>query len=456
MPTAPEATEVSVAPTPESPDARRAELRRIVGLAFRQKAKEAHTDGMTPRDKAAIDLGKSIFTDPNPRRDFDAEPEDARLKPLLMLSSFDFSSSDGGDGVIKDGAGKEIAWNAGKMRIAGILGRPKIDDSSGEVDPDKVVVAFKYVGGDKNDSFVMEVDNDTKGLALTMSNDELFATLAATQDAFAGLIPEDTVKDVASAGRQEMQRERGLPITEPAGLPSAYQIATFKTEIGIPDAPSPEVLEAGTPLEQASALIEFEIDKLERGLEEYPENSPERKKAQAKLFVLRLADVAKGESGVLVKAYALNVLHQSGEADFTGPIDALKREVDIEQSNFDYAILTELRKLGVKENDVADLRQMLKDGNIVGLIEDKRFQKVGELTKKLFGENLSRDDMKQLIQTSRLSPEYKKMLDDAIEGGASGESLLALLFLLIGAPIFAGGAVAFEAPEVMKMFSGGR
>jgi len=253
-----------------------------------------------------------------------------------------------------------------------------------------------------------------------------------------------------------MQRERGLPITEPAGLPSAYQIATFKTEIGIPDAPSPEVLEAGTPLEQASALIEFEIDKLERGLEEYPENSPERKKAQAKLFVLRLADVAKGESGVLVKAYALNVLHQSGEADFTGPIDALKREVDIEQSNFDYAILTELRKLGVKENDVADLRQMLKDGNIVGLIEDKRFQKVGELTKKLFGENLSRDDMKQLIQTSRLSPEYKKMLDDAIEGGASGESLLALLFLLIGAPIFAGGAVAFEAPEVMKMFSGGR
>lgn len=421
---------------PERSDALKAETRSVVRGVLLKRSREilANPGRFTADERGILQFGTDIFSVKNPEKAIEKKALDAKGTDLLMPALKDKTT---------DADGKPVLWEAGKVRIASIRGR----DADGDI-----LCTFRNIDDESS-------VRDSSGaiLVLPITNEELFNTQTAAEAKLYGEITN--ANPVVASELQTLQHERGQGAL-PTSFPSEKEVADLKDQYSVTEEDMSESKEVKTPIERADATITDQIKMLEEALTKNPPDQgfagkENRENAQRMLFNLLMADAAKGRRGVLIKADALQKLHDSGlpVGDFTEEIVALTSErLDAStMQRIDVENLIRDPDSGINSDKVIqELLDLYDEKGVLAFMQDKRVQKLSSITEPIMGEDFTPDVLIKLVKASQLKPEQKADLEEQIARGAKKDKILLLLLLLIGAPVISAAGAAVGSVELIN------
>lgn len=189
--------------------------------------------------------------------------------------------------------------------------------------------------------------------------------------------------------------------------------------------------EAKPPLTE-DVVIATQISTLERQIAEAKARGEDTGRKEGILVTLRLASQANGEVGVLLKVKALQDLKASGVAGLDDSLQALGERVPAAQQK----LIEYLSVQGVSESDIIAACGLGGRSGLDRLITQGILDKVEGLDELVFGKELTKEDLGDLLDTTDLILQEKQDLLKKYGKKAGFGLLLLILSTTFGAVDF--------------------
>lgn len=170
-------------------------------------------------------------------------------------------------------------------------------------------------------------------------------------------------------------------------------------------------------------LIAVTVQELEEQRAALRDKGEDTKGIDGLLNNLRIAEKADGTAGILLKLKAL----EAAGASYPGNADEVNARVDAAQQ----IIGEQLIKSGIAPEQMAELANLLQNGDIDGFIKGIGSNNIVGMDVALFGRELQEEEIIEMLNTANIPDDIKRKIN--LSGGAKMAGLI--LLLLVVAPV---------------------